>query len=161
MRKVFIAFIAITIFSTGIVFASDLGLDPSVFKDKSETYSSITDIYNIPIFTDEYKENIEKKQENEKVIKDSISKKLFSSEKVKRDSSYEENKKIEEYQLFNKAKNEVYIEIKDELVNRISHLLLIALSVLLIIITFISTNKFYKNKSKKGDEYVCYFNHKE
>jgi len=73
----------------------DVNIDPSVLEDKEDGYSSLTDKYNIKLFTDETRENINKTIKNKKM-----------EEKEKKDILFTEKQNI---------KSNIYIDTKESL----------------------------------------------
>ncbi len=159
--KKHLSFLIITIYilSLNKVLANEnLILDPSVFKEKKESYSSITDIYKIPVFFDEYIEKVEYKNYIDIEEKNKIIEKTFEKESIKKDTEdYFRNKTIE-YNLFNTIKNNPIIKKEDENNKKTYNLIILSLCFLGIFTTYLLTNKYYILKFKKENSYDDYSN---
>lgn len=152
MKKKIFILIAIIIlnYNINVKANSNLNIDLNTLKGSKETYSSITDLYKLPIFSDDYKEKIEDNKNKEKESKQILKDTLFS--KVKEDKSKEEKIKelSENYNLFtSKSKNTNYIKEDEKLkyIIDIKFYIVICIITLLTIIPVIS----YKNKKNKDD----------
>ena len=137
------------------VFASDLKLDPDVLKNKNEAYSSITDLYKIPIFSDKYKESIEEKNKQEIYKKEELLNNLFSD-------TFQESKSK---QLRDREKEILFKQEKSIVNNMVKHekkeyplTILIVVSIVSAGLIIVFTNRFYKNRRCKEDNYVHYNN---
>ena len=156
MKKYIFIVISFILISLPIrVFASNLDLDPDVLKNKNEAYSSITDLYKIPIFSDKYKESIEEKNRQEIYKKEDLLNNLFSD--TSQESRNKQLRSSEKESLFKQEKSIVNNIVKHE---KKEYPLIILIGGIIVsaglIIVF--TNRFYKNRRCKEDNYVHYNN---
>lgn len=78
--------------NTGRTVQSDsegIQLDPSVLQEQGETYSSLTDTNQIPLFTNNFEEMQEKKQKRDEEIVRTVKTALFQNEKEHGLNEYE------------------------------------------------------------------------
>lgn len=156
MIKSILIFLIINIFMIKPVLATGVNLDIEVLKDQKETYSSITDMYNIPIFTDEYKENLDNDKELRKKEENIIINNIFKHKSYdKKDSKIAIREESEKYQLFYKESNLSYVKEEQER-NHNYKFIIFFLAILLSSLTFILTKRYYKRKFERDDKNVYY-----
>ncbi|MDK2802312.1 MAG: hypothetical protein KFW09_02920 [Oscillospiraceae bacterium] len=149
----------IYILSLNKVFADEyIELDPSAFIEKKEAYSSITDIYRIPVFFDEYIEKVEYKNYLDIEEKNNIIKKTFEKESIKKDEEYYFRDKIIEYNLFNSVKNNPIVKKEEDSAKNKYNFIILLICFLSVFITYLLTNKYYILKFKKENSYDNYSN---
>lgn len=126
-------------------------------NNKSQVYTSITDIYGIPLFTDKTIEQKEKLQSEEAEKLEKTEESIFMNSDEKKSSEDELTEKVEEYKLFAKPRAETKIKYvkNDAGVRFISIISIMALSVL----TGFFTVKYYKYKRKKDAGSIEYNNY--
>ena len=135
----------------------EMNSDDLKVNNKSQVYTSITDIYGIPLFTDKTIEQKEKLKAKDKEIIKKAEDNIFNGTINKNDSCQEFNKKVQEYKLFSAPHTETKIKYtkSDAGIRFISIMIIIAVSVL----TGIFTTKYYKYKRKKDAGNVEYNNY--
>lgn len=137
------------------VFASDLELNTDVLKNKSEAHSSITDLYKIPIFSDKYKESIEEKNKKEIYKKEELLNNLFFD--TFQESKNKQLRHREKESLF-KQENSIVNSIVKHEKKEYPLTILIVVSIVSAGLIIVFTNRFYKNRRCKEDNYVHYNN---
>lgn len=121
----------------------DIKIDPSVLKEKKDSYTSLTDKYEIELFTDKTQEVIEKVNQNEKLEKKEKKENLFVK-KIGEDNIYLGAKKS----LFLEERNIIVNENNEELISRESYIIT-GIIIALFIIVMIS---YYKLRRRKLNE---------
>jgi hypothetical protein len=58
-------------------YMSDVNVDPSVLHERSDTYSSLTDIYGVEVFTDEFRKKVEDYQQEQQDTYNNIKEEIF------------------------------------------------------------------------------------
>lgn len=71
---------------------SALELNPEVVNHRTETYSSLTDIYGIPIFSDDLEQKIREYQDEQAIQREKTESELFVKAMVGTASDYEQVK---------------------------------------------------------------------
>lgn len=135
------------------IFASELNLDPDVLKNKNETSASITDIYKIPVFSNKYKEYIEKKDREKESEKNNILENLFDNAQIKSINSRTNEKEA----LFKESKV-VKNSTETNKISKIIPILGMISFFLFSVAIVLTTNLYYKNKKDKDDINVHYNN---
>lgn len=139
---------------------SDLTIDSDILKGSEfEAYTSLTDLYEIPLFTEKImlqKENIKEQQKQEK---EKINNFIFSSENFnKKDSKEYFIEQVNEYKLFNNRKVEKKIKYEEH--DYSFQVEIIVTIVSLGFLTSIFTIYYKKRKNKKAEkdnEYNNYY----
>lgn len=145
--------VIVFIFNISIAFADEnLKIDAESLKNKNNnTYTSITDIYKINLFTEkiiEQKEKLEIQKENNL---EEINNSIFLDIKSKDDSNKEQfEKQVETYNLFAVPKAEIKMEYIEDKNN--SEFISISIIIILCILTAIVTRKYYKYRRKKEED---------
>lgn len=148
--KIFSLIMLSFLINSSVAFGEDgLEMDPDNLKidNKSQVYTSITDIYGIPLFTDKTTEQKERLQAEEEKNLYNAEENIFNKPMEKNDRGKELYEKIQEYKLFSKPQTEIKIKYKkgDAGIRFISAMIIIAISIL----TGFFTTKYYKYKRKK------------
>lgn len=161
MKKIIIIIAIIYVFVIPKVYADDgLGIDSESLKNSNNNaYTSITDIYGVPLFTEK---TIKQKEENEIQEKNNleeINNNIFLDVKAIDGSEKEEFIKLaEKYNLFIKPKEETKIKYMKEKDN--SELIRVSIIIMLLcILTAILTRKYYKYNSQNEDDNSEYNNY--
>lgn len=159
-ERVISIFIFSFLMSTSCVFGEEgINMDSEYLKinNKSQVYTSITDMYGIALFTDKTMEQKAKLQSEEATKLKKAEESIFIDTDEKKSSEDELTDKVEEYNLFAKPHTETKIKYvkNDAGVRFISVISIIALSVL----TGIFTVKYYEYKRKKDADSVEYNNY--
>lgn len=139
---------------------SDLTIDSDILKGSEfEAYTSLTDLYEISLFTEKImlqKENIKEQQKQEK---EKINNFIFSSENFnKKDSKEYFIEQVNEYKLFNNRKVEKKIKYEEH--DYSFQVEIIVTIVSLGFLTSIFTIYYKKRKNKKAEkdnEYNNYY----
>lgn len=128
----------------------DIKIDPSVLKEKKDSYTSLTDKYNIDLFTDKTQEIIEKVNKNEELEKKEKKENLFVK-KIEEDNIYLGAKKS----LFLEERNIIVSENNEDLISRESYIITgIIIALFIIVMIF-----YYKLRRRKLNEIsVDYYN---
>lgn len=155
MRKKICIFFFIFFMLSINVFASELNLNPDVLKNKDETSSSITDIYKVPVFSDKYKDYIEKKNKEKEEEKKDLLNNLFEDKSSKVKGIYSREKEITELFKENKIINN---SIRESKKIKFVPLLFIILFFSISLIIVVTTTQYYKNKKDKDDSNVYHNN---
>lgn len=119
-------------------------IDPSVLNERSNTYSSLTDINGIDVFTDKYEEQVKGYNENAKEAFGELKNKIFIEQMSDEDSQQEEVKA----QLF--INTQGYI-IKEEVQNEVltNGLAVPIIGIMTVIFVLFMVSYFGKRKSRK------------
>ncbi|MGE5628787.1 MAG: hypothetical protein ACM3X7_11905 [Solirubrobacterales bacterium] len=161
MKKIILLIIIaiIPIFNLTKVYADNrLNID-SESLNSNDAYISITDIYEIPLFTEKTIKQKEENEANKKSNLEKISNSIFQKSQLE-DSSKDDKFKnqVEKYHLFIKPKEKTKIRyLEGQEGSMIIEASIIIL--LLCILTALLTRKYYKYKSKKEDESCEYKNY--
>lgn len=155
MKKIIMisAVVIIFILNISIVFAAEnLKIDTESLKNSNnDTYTSITDIYKINLFTEKIIVQKEKLEIEEKNNLEEINNSIFLDIKSKDDSNKEQfEKQVEAYNLFAVPKAEIKMEYVEDKNN--SEFLSISIIIILCILTGIVTRKYYKYRRKKEED---------
>lgn len=68
----------------------DINIDPSVLNERTDTYSSLTDINGADVFTDIYEEKVERFKNKEDAAYNAVKKKVFAEQAGDTDDVYEQ-----------------------------------------------------------------------
>lgn len=149
------------IFNIPKAYADDgLKIDTESLKNNTNNaYTSITDIYEIPLFTEKTIREKEKNQIQEKNELEEINNNIFLDIKLIDNSEKEEFIKLaEKYKLFITPKEQAKIKYIDEKDN--SEFIRVSIIIIaLCILTAILSREYYKYNSKKEDESSEYNNY--
>lgn len=121
----------------------DIKIDPSVLKEKKDNYISLTDKYNIELFTDKTQEIIKKVNKEEELGRKEKIENLFAK-KIKKDNVYLEAKET----LFLEEKSIVVNEYDEDLISRESYIITgIIIALFMIVMIF-----YHKLRRRKTNE---------
>lgn len=121
-------------------------IDPSVLNERSNTYSSLTDINGIDVFTNKYEEKVKGYNENAEEAFLDLKNKIFIEQINDEDSQYEEVKT----QLFINTQTQGHImkeEVQDEVLT--NGLAVPVTGIMTVIFVLFMFSYFGKRKSKK------------
>ncbi|SFD11017.1 hypothetical protein [Clostridium uliginosum] len=154
--SMFVLLIGIILSNSFVIYATEgLNIETDSLKNNnSNSYKSITDIYQIPLFTEDVTNEKNEVLIREKEEKVKLKNYLFLKMSESRDSEEEFTKKINKYNLFSKQKEESKIKYlkKQSTINIVTVSIIVVLSIL----TAIFTTKYYKYKNKKEENYSEY-----
>lgn len=157
----FLTGISIVHMVTPMAYADEEGLNMNreylKINNISEVYTSITDIYGIPLFTDKTMIQNERIKREEKENMEKLKADVFLNLDEKKSSDEEFASKISQYNIFANPKTETKIKYSknDAGIRFISVIGIIALSIL----TGIFTTNYYKSKRKKEADSIEYNNY--
>ncbi|MDD3361683.1 MAG: type VII secretion protein EssA [Hespellia sp.] len=85
---------------------SDININPSVLQERTDTYSSLTDINGANVFTDAYEEKVQKYEQESKQTYDTVQEEVFIADVADSGDTYEDVKS----QLFTASQTQVVKE---------------------------------------------------
>lgn len=125
---------------------SDVNVDPSVLNERSESYSSLTDIYGVEVFTDEFTETAEHYQQEQLEKYRKVEEEIFlqfSNTKTDPYSLVKANLFMDD----NRIVKEVPPEGKSEVIAAIP------VTIVICIITFLLLLQYIEKRRRKWKEY--------
>ena len=135
----------------------NLNIDSDVLNDSDKTYSSYTDIYNVTIFSDEYKEKLKKSQLDKANIDEDLMNKMFTEDTNINKRNYAIEEEVKALNLFSKTKTQDVL--KSDTQKQYNFTLIIVVCFVIIgYLSYLVANKYYfhKRKDRKDENYNNY-----
>lgn len=162
MKKKIFGFLAILIIiilnSKVLVMAEgNLNINTDVLNDNEKTYSSYTDIYNVDIFSDEYKEKLKKSQLDKADSDEKLMTGIFTENTTINKNNYSIDEDIKSLNLFSETKTQDILKSNTQKQYDFT-IVIIVLFVIICYLSYLVANKYYfrKRKDTNNENYNNY-----
>lgn len=150
-KKIFklLALLTIIILNSKVLVMAEgkLNIDSNVLNDNEKTYSSYTDIYNVTIFSDEYKEKLKKSQLDKASSDEKLMNGMFTENTNISKNYYVIDEEIKELNLFSETKTQDRLKSNTQAQYDFTIVIIICF-IIICYLSYLVANKYYFRKRK-------------